>query len=269
MLFIPGDNPGMIQNAGVFGADSIVFDLEDAVSITEKDSARILVKNALKEINYYNSETIVRINSIDSKYGKEDIQSIIKSNPMGLMIPKASVENIKKISNLIESQDINIIPIIEGAKSLENITNIINVSNKICAVLFGAEDFTADMGIKRTKKGNEIFYARNRIATVCKAYDIDAIDTPYTDINDEEGLKIDTRIGKSVGMTGKAAINPRQIDTINEVYAPTNTEIEDAIRIIEISSKAIGKGVLSIDGKMIDAPIIARAKNILKIAELM
>lgn len=270
LLFIPGDNPGMIQNAGIFGADSVVFDLEDAVSISEKDSARILVRNALKEVNFYNTETIVRINSIDSIYGREDIQSIIKSNPMGFMIPKASVENIIEVSKLIGNQDINIFPIIESAYGLVNISNIINSSDKICAILFGAEDFTADMGIERTKEGNEIFYARNRIATACKAFGIDAIDTPYIDISDEEGLFMDTGVGKSFGMTGKAAINPRQIDIINEVFMPSNEEIEEALKIIEISDKAIkkGKGVLTIDGKMIDAPIIARAENILKIAKL-
>lgn len=259
----------MIQNAGVFGADSIIFDLEDAVSLSEKDSARTLVRNALKKVNFYNTETIVRINSLESEYGIEDVKEIIKSKPMGIMVPKATAENIKEVSKLTGDNEINIIPIIESAYSLEYITNIIKASDKISGILFGAEDFTADMGIERTKEGKEIFYARNKIAAVCKAFGIDAIDTPYTDINDEEGLIIDTKTGKSVGMTGKAAINPRQIDTINEVYTPTRTEIEEARRIVEISSKAIegGKGVLSIDGKMIDAPIIARAENILKIAK--
>ena len=268
MLFIPGDNPGMIQNADVFGADSVIIDLEDAVGVNEKDSSRLLVGNALKTLDLSAVETVVRINGMDTTEGSKDIKVLLEAKPDGIMVPKATAEYIKTVHEMTKNSGIKLFPIIEGAYSLETVTDIIKASDRIEGVLFGAEDFTADMGIKRTKSGEEIFYARNRIAAVCKAMGVDAIDTPFTDTNDEEGLAKDTLTGKSLGMTGKAAINPRQIKKINEVYSPTCDEINESFRIIEAADRAAaeGKGVISLDGKMIDAPIISRAEKVIEIA---
>lgn len=280
MLFMPGNNPGMLQNAAILGADSVILDLEDAVSLTEKDSARILVREAIKNIDYSKVEVVVRVNPLDSEFGIPDVEEISRVKPDALMIPKADEEHIKSVHKMldkIESEEgfeqncIKLMPIIETAFGLENIYNIIKASNRITAVLLGGEDLTSDLGIKRTKEGEEIFYARSKVVSTCKALKVDAIDTPFTDTNDYEGLKRDTAKGKSLGMTGKAAINPRQIDTIHSVFAPSEEEIKHALKILRAmkEAKAQGKGVFAVDGKMVDAPIINRALNTVDLAKTL
>jgi citrate lyase subunit beta/citryl-CoA lyase len=277
MLFMPGNNPGMLLNAAILGADSVILDLEDAVSLTEKDSARILVREAIKNIDYSNVEVVVRVNPMDSQFGVEDVKVISKVKPDALLVPKADEEAIKTVDGLLnkieaeegfEENSIKIIPLVETAFGLETVYNIIRASKRVAAVLLGGEDLTADLGIKRTKEGEEIFYARNKVAVACRALKVDSIDTPFTDTNDYEGLAADTAKAKSLGMTGKAAINPRQIDTIHSVLAPSDAEIKHALRIIDAmeEAKKEGKGVFSIDGKMVDAPIINRALNTVELA---
>lgn len=280
MLFMPGNNPGMLQNAGILGADSIILDLEDAVSLTEKDSARILVREAIKNIEYDAVEVVVRINPFTTEYAQKDMDVIARVKPDALMIPKATEEELIAINEIltkIEAQEgfengaIRLFPIVETAYGVENVYNIIKSCDRIAGILLGGEDLTSDLGIKRTKDGEEIFYARNKVAIACKAMKVDSIDTPFTDTNDFEGLEKDTRKAKSLGITGKAAINPRQIDTIHSVYAPTAEEIKYAKRVLEAmeEAEADGKGVFSLDGKMIDAPVINRAKNTVELAKLL
>ncbi|MBU3217298.1 CoA ester lyase [Clostridium estertheticum] len=280
MLFMPGNNSGMLQNAGILGADSIILDLEDAVSLTEKDSARILVKEAIKNVDYENVEVVVRVNPFTTEYSQKDIDVIARVKPDALMIPKATEEELVAIDEIltkIEIQEdfsngsIKLIPIVETAYGVENVYNIIKSSKRVVAVLLGGEDLTSDLGIKRTKEGEEIFYARNRVAIACKAMKIDSIDTPFTDTNDFEGLAKDTVRAKSLGLTGKAAINPRQIDLIHSVFAPTQEEIKHAKRVLAamIEAEKDGKGVFSLDGKMVDAPVINRAKNTVELAKLL
>jgi citrate lyase subunit beta/citryl-CoA lyase len=280
MLFMPGNNPGMVQNAGILGADSIILDLEDAVSLTEKDSARILVRNAIKSINFYDSEVVVRINPLSTEFSDEDIKEIAAVRPDAFLVAKATEEDIIKVDEIVseveakmgfEAGCIKLFPLIETAYSLENVYSIIKSSKRNIGILLGAEDLTADLGIKRTKVGEEIFYARAKVAAACKALKVDAIDTPFTDLNDLESFIKDIEKAKSIGMTGKAAINPRQIDTIHEVFAPSADEIHYAKRVMEAmeEAKKEGKGVFSLDGKMVDAPIISRAQTILNKAKLM
>lgn len=280
MLFMPGNNPGMLLNAGILGADSVILDLEDAVSLTEKDSARVLVREAIKSIDYSNVEVVVRINPFDTEFGLPDVDVIARVKPDSIMLPKADEDQVRALHEALskieqeegfEEGSIKIIPIIETAFGLENVYNIIKASRRIVAVLLGAEDLTADLGIKRTKEGEEIFYARNKVATACKALKVDSIDTPFTDTNDYEGLARDTAKAKSIGMTGKAAINPRQIDTIHSVLAPTEAEIKHAQRILAAmeEAKREGKGVFSLDGKMVDAPIINRAITTMELAKML
>lgn len=277
---MPGNNPGMLQNAAILGADSIILDLEDAVSLTEKDGARILVREAIKFMDYSNVEVVVRINPLDTEFGPKDMDTIARVKPDTIMVPKADEEEIKLACSMLdkiekeegyEGGSIKIIPLVETAFGLENVYNVIKASNRVVGVLLGGEDFTSDMGIKRTKEGNEIFYARNRVATACKALKVDAIDTPFTDTNDYTGLEEDTRRAKSLGMTGKSAINPRQIDTIHSVYAPTELEIKHALRVLDAlaEAKKEGKGVFSLDGKMVDAPIINRANTTVELAKML
>ncbi len=280
MLFMPGNNPGMLQNAGILGSDSIILDLEDAVSLTEKDSARILVREAIKNVDYSNVEVVVRINPLSTEYANEDIDVIARVKPDALMVPKATEEELEEIDRRLtkieneegfEAKSIKLIPIVESAYGVENVYTIIKASDRVVGVLLGGEDYTSDMGIKRTKVGEEIFYARNRVAIACRAMRVDAIDTPFTDTNDSEGLLVDTTKAKSLGMTGKASINPRQIDGIHSVFAPTAAEIRHAERVLEAMEEAEkeGKGVFSLDGKMVDAPVINRAKTTVELAKVL
>ena len=280
MLFMPGNNPGMLQNAGILGADSIILDLEDAVSLTEKDSARILVREAIKNVDYSEVEVTVRINPLTTEFAHEDIDVIARVKPDALMVPKATEEELIEVHSILdkieeeegfEKGSIKLIPLVESAYGVENVYNIIKASNRVAAILLGGEDLTSDLGIKRTKEGDEIFYARNKVAVACKAMKVDSIDTPFTDTNDYEGLEKDTRKAKSLGMTGKASINPRQIDIIHSVYAPTKEEIRHAQRVLDAMEDAEkeGKGVFSLDGKMVDAPIINRAKTTIDLAKTL
>lgn len=272
MLFMPGNNPGMLQDAAILGADSIILDLEDAVSLTEKDSARILVREALKTIDFSQVEVVVRVNPMDTEFGPLDVDMIARVKPDILLIPKANEEQIKIVDTMldkIEAEEgylagsIKIIALIETALGLENVYNVIQASNRIVGVLLGGEDLTSDLGIERTKKGEEIFYARNKVATACRALKVDSIDTPFTDTNDFEGLVKDTTKAKSLGLTGKSAINPRQIEIIHSIFAPTEAELKYALRVLEAmeEAKKEGKGVCSLEGKMIDAPVINRART--------
>lgn len=274
MLFVPGNNPGMLQNAGIFGADSVIFDVEDAVSVSEKDSARILVKNAVKYLNYNDTEVVIRINPLSSEFGLKDIDELARVKPDALMVTKATAEDVKETCEKLtkieadegfENGSIKLFPLIETAYGLESVNRIIIASNRVVGILLGAEDLTADLGIKRTREGKEIAYARSKVAVACRACKVDSIDTPFADLDDLDGFINDINTAKSLGMTGKAAINPRQVDTIHEVFAPSHEEIKYARRVIEAvkNAKLEGKGVFSLDGKMIDAPIIARAQKII------
>jgi len=260
----------MLQNAAILGSDSIILDLEDAVSLTEKDSARILVREAIKTIDYSQVEVVVRVNPLDTEFGVQDVDMIARAKPDTLLIPKADEEEIRLVDTMlarIEEEEgfivgtIKIIALIETAIGLETIYNVIKASRRVVGVLLGGEDLTADLGIKRTKEGEEIFYARNKVATVCRALKVDSIDTPYTDIDDDEGLAKDTARAKNLGLTGKSVIYPRHIETIHFVLAPSGAELSHALRILDAmeDAKKEGKGVFSLDGKMIDAPIINRA----------
>ncbi len=270
MLFMPGNNPSMLQDAAILGADSIILDLEDAVSLTEKDSARILVREAIKTIDYSQVEVVVRVNPLDTQFGALDVDMIARVKPDTLLVPKADEEEIKLVAKMLDAieqeegylaESIKIIALVETAIGLENVYNIIKASKRVVGVLLGGEDLTSDLGIKRTKEGEEIFYARNRVATACRALKVDSLDTPFTDTNDYEGLERDTAKAKSLGLTGKSAINPRQIDVIHSVFAPTDAELKHALRILAAMKEAEkeGKGVFSLDGKMVDAPVINRA----------
>jgi citrate lyase subunit beta/citryl-CoA lyase len=278
MLFMPGNNAGMLLNADALGADSIILDLEDAVSPAEKDSARILVRNALKYLNYSNCEIIIRINSIDTDYWKSDLEEIIPLMPHMIMPPKIScAKDVQIVADYIKEveekhnikKSTHIIPLIETALGVENAFEIAKSSDRVKAIFLGAEDLTADLRCKRTKKGDEIFYSRGRLVTAARAANIDAYDTPFTDVEDEEGLEQDALFAKSLGFTGKAAISPRHVMIINEVFSPTIEEIEYAKEVMDIIrvAKEQGKGAISLRGKMIDAPIVARAMQTLKMAE--
>lgn len=278
MLFIPGNNPGMLQNGGVFGADSVILDLEDAVSPLEKDAARRLVGQALKTINYAKSEKVVRINSLDTNLTEDDIRTIVPCRPDALLIPKVQgPADIKKVAALIaaveepEQNPVQIIALIETPRGLAEAYNIATANSRVVALAFGAEDYTAGLGATRTKEGQEILTARSWLVNAAAAAKIDAIDTPYTDTADEAGLVADITLAKQLGFRGKLSINPRQIDIIHAGFSPSAKEIIWAEKVIQAirQAKEQGSGVIAVDGKMIDAPIVNRAERIIQLNQLL
>ena len=278
MLFIPGNNPGMLQNGGVFGADAVILDLEDAVAPQEKDAARFLVAKALQHVDYEGSAKIVRINPLDTALVKEDIAAIVPCRPDALLVPKVqSAADIAAVVQLVAAAEragqepVKIIELIETPRGLAEVNQIAVADPRVTALAFGAEDYTAALGAQRTKAGTEILTARSLLANAAAAAGIDAIDTPFTDVNDEAGLSSDTAFAKQLGFKGKLAINPRQVDAIHTVFNPSPAEISWAERVVQAirAAEADGSGVTAVDGKMVDAPIVNRAERVLTLASLL
>ena len=279
MLFLPGNTPNMIINGDALGADCIILDLEDAVSPDEKDSARLLVRSAMKNMGFRGVEITVRINSIDTEYWRDDLDAIIPLKPDFIMPPKSGcAEDIKKIDAYItgieekcgmDKGGVKLIPLIETALGVENAFNIATASKRVAALFLGGEDLTADLRCKRTKSGNEINYARTRLVCAARAAGIDVYDTPFTDVNDDEGIIADAEYAKSLGFSGKAAIAPRHVRAIHEVCSPPLRGIgyaQDVFEAIRLG-KEQGKGAVSLRGKMIDKPIVERARQTLEAAK--
>jgi citrate lyase subunit beta/citryl-CoA lyase len=268
----------MLMNGGILGSDAIIMDLEDAVALGEKDSARILVRNALASLDYSKVFVVVRINSIDGNgFWKLDLDEVVPLKPDMIMPTKVkSADCIASISRYIEEieekrdmkkGDIKLMPLIETAIGLENVFNIASADPRIAALLIGAEDLASSLHCVRTKQGNEILFARCRVLSAARAAGIDAYDTPFTDVNDEIGLECDARLAKSLGFSGKASISPRHIKIINRIFCPTQEEIDYANEVMEAMEEgtAQGKGAVSLHGKMVDSPVVIQARQILEL----
>lgn len=278
MLFLPGNNPNMILNGPYLGSDSIILDLEDAVSPAEKDAARILVRNALGALDFGKCEIIVRINSLDTDYWKDDLKEIIPLKPDAIMPTKVSgADYIRELdaemsrverANGMADGTVKLIPLLETAQGIENSYAIATASKRVVALFLGAEDLSADLHCERTKQGNEIFYVRSRIVCAARAAGIDVYDTPFTAVEDIDGLKADAELAKSLGFSGKASISPRHVAAINSVFSPKEAEIAYAKEVFEAiaEAKRQGKGAIALHGKMIDAPIVQRARLVLEAA---
>ncbi len=275
LLFIPGNNPAMLQNGGIFGADSIILDVEDAVAPMEKDAARTLVAEALQAVDFSGCEKIVRINSLET-FGALDIARLVPCGLDTLLVPKVeSAEDIKEVVALVEAAEakgrspVKLIALLETPRGVSEAYAIARADKRVVALAFGAEDYTAALGSQRSIEGQEIFTARNLIVNAAAAAEIQSLDTPFTDANNEEGLQADTEQAKKLGFKGKLAINPRQIDSIHEVFNPSEQELEWAIDVIAAIRQAEkeGSGVASLHGKMVDAPIVARAERVLQLAK--
>lgn len=281
LLFLPGNNPNMLINGNCLGADGVIFDLEDAVAPGEKDAARILVRNTMRYLDFRGCDTVVRINSVDTPYWKADLDLIMPERPCLILLPKSStaaevLEADAYMSQVearlgLEEGSVGLIPLIETALGVENAFAIASCSSRIQALFLGAEDLTADLQCKRTKEGQEIQYARTRLVVAARAAGIDVIDTPFTDVNDDEGIETDAAYAKALGFSGKASISPRHVEVINRVFSPSLKDIEYAYDVMEAiaMAKAQGKGAISLRGKMIDAPIVARAQQTIAMAEAL
>ena len=279
MLFLPGNNPNMLINGSVLGADAVIFDLEDAVSPAEKDAARVLVRNTLRYMDFTGCQRIVRINSTDTAYWKADLEAILPEKPDLILLPKTGTaqdaltadayitEMEQKLG--LPKNSVGLMPLIETALGVENAFAIASSCERIFALFLGAEDLTADLRCKRTKEGREIEYARTRLVVAARAADVAVYDTPFTDVNDDAGIWTDAELAKALGFTGKASISPRHLEAINQTFSPTLAEIDYAYEVLEAieMAKAQGKGAIALRGKMIDAPIVARAQRTIEMAE--
>ena len=273
MLFIPGNTPNLLINGNCLGADMVIFDLEDAVSPDEKDSARVLVRNTLKYLNFKTLGTIVRINSVDTDYWKKDLDEIMPYTPDMIMLPKtgcpADVLAADAYMTELEEQlglaknTVKLMLLMETAMGVENAYASASASERVGAIFLGAEDLTADLRCKRTKESREIEYARQRMVVAGRAANVDVYDTPFTDVNDDEGIRKDAAVAKAMGFTGKASISPRHVDAINEVFSPSTKDIDYAYEVMDAIrlAKEQGRGAIALHGKMIDAPIVARAQQ--------
>ena len=277
MLFIPGNNPGMLTSADNLDSDAIIIDLEDAVSIKEKDSARDLVKSALETISYENTLLTVRVNPVDSIFFKEDMHMILKSPVNNIILPKASVESVSEFLKFLSDyeisqsrkEDIRLFLLVESAMGISFLEETIKLSDKIEGLLLGGEDFSLDMGVKRRSDSKELLYARYKIATLARAFNLNAIDTPFTDIDNIIGLKEDIENVKMMGFNGKLIVGPRQVDIVNKSFSPSLDEIDQAILIKNLAeeNEKNGRGVFSFKGKMVDKPVIDRAYKLIEDAK--
>ena len=278
MMFIPGNNPGMMRDAHIYGSDSLMFDLEDSVSMAEKDAARQLVYQALKTIDYGSTEIVVRINPLDTPYGRADVEAMVAAGAQVLRMPKTEtpqdIIECEKVIAEMEAKygrpqgDTLMMAAIEGALGVVNAYQIATSSQRLIGIALGAEDFCANMKCQRTTSGAELQLARQTIVVAARAAGIDALDTVYSDVNNEEQLLYETRLIKELGFDGKSVINPRQIAPVHSVFNPAPKDIEKAKRIVAAlkEAEAKGSGVSSLNGKMIDKPVVLRAQRVIELA---
>lgn len=278
MMFVPGANAAMLRDAPLYGADSIMFDLEDSVSLKEKDTSRALVHFALKTFDYSQVETVVRVNGLDT-CGALDVEAVVLAGVDVVRLPKtetaqdiidveAVIEKVER-DNGIEIGRTKMMAAIESAEGVLNAPAIAKASQRLIGIALGAEDYVTNMKTRRYPDGQELFFARSMILHAARAAGIAAIDTVYSDVNNPEGFQNEVRLIKQLGFDGKSVINPRQIPLVNEIYTPTEKEIQNAKEVVwairEAESK--GSGVISLKGKMVDKPIVERAERVIALAK--
>jgi citrate lyase subunit beta/citryl-CoA lyase len=280
-LYIPGNSPALMINAGLHSADGVILDLEDSVAPEKKDEARILVRNALRQVNFYGAERMVRINQ--GERGINDLRFIIPHNVNLILIPKCEeADHVKRVDQEIKSiktdltlnpdlylnNEVFLMPIIESALGVENSFEIARSSENVAAIAIGLEDFTADLGVERTLEGKESLYARTRLVIAANAAGIQPIDSVFSDVDDLDALKQNVLISKALGFAGMGCIHPRQIQVIRQGFAPDESELDRSKKIVRAfeSAKLQGLGVVALGSKMIDPPVVARAQRTLDLA---
>ncbi|GMU96762.1 aldolase/citrate lyase family protein [Ignavibacterium album] len=274
-LYLPGNEPKFFINAGLHSPDGIILDLEDSVAPTEKDAAQLLVRNALRSVDFYGAERMVRINQLPK--GLNDLKYIVPHNVHVILIPKCeSAEQVKAVEKEVDKlkkqnnikSEIYFMPIIESALGVIKSYEIASASKNICALAIGLEDYTADIGTQRTNEGRESIFARQMLVNAARAAGIQPIDTVFSDVADMEGLRQSVIEAKSLGFEGKGCIHPRQIPVVHQAFAPTSDEIEKAKKIVLAFEEAEkkGLGVVALGSKMIDPPVVKRAIRTIDLA---
>lgn len=276
-MFVPGNNPGMMADAHIYGPDSIMLDLEDSVTMAEKDTARLLVHNALKSIDYGDTEMVVRINPLNTPYGKKDIEAVVKAGVDVIRMPKTeTAEEVIEVEREIERVEkeigclgrTKIMAAIESTLGIVNAYAIATASPRMMGIALGAEDYSANLKTQRTPGGDELRLARETIVVAARAAGIDALDTVYSNLNDMETFRKEVEFIKALGFDGKSIINPRQIEVVNDVFAPKEKEIEKSRTILAAIKEAErkGSGVIAVNGKMVDRPVVLRAQRTIDLA---
>lgn len=279
MLFVPGSNAAMLSNSFIYKPDSIMFDLEDAVALKEKDSARLLVAHALQHPLYQEIETVVRVNPLDSEFGLLDLNAVVRAGVDVVRMPKTeTTQDVVDMDNAItdiekacgrEVGSTKMLAAIESPLGITQANQIATASKRLIGIALGAEDYVRNLKTERSPEGIELLFARCSILQAARAAGIQAFDTVYSNANNEEGFLKEAALIKQLGFDGKSLINPRQIELLHNLFAPTQKDVAQAKRIIEAAEEAEkqGSGVVSLNGKMIDAPIIERAKLVLERAK--
>lgn len=274
-LYLPGNSPGLMVNAGLHAAEGIILDLEDSVAPEKKNEARILVRNALRQVNFFGAERMVRINQ--GRRGLEDLAYVIPHNVNLILIPKCeSAEFVRTVEEQIGSlkerynlnNDVFLMPVIESALGIENSYEIAGSGKNVVAIALGLEDYTADLGVPRTAEGMESLYARTRLVVAARAAGIQPIDSVFSDVGDMEGLRQNVKVSKSLGFEGMGCIHPIQIQVIRQGFAPEAGEIDKSRKIVLAfeTARQKGLGVVALGTKMIDPPVVARAQKTLDLA---
>jgi citrate lyase subunit beta/citryl-CoA lyase len=275
-LYLPGNTPSMMLNAGLHSPDGVILDLEDSVAPAKKHEARFLVRNALRQVNFHGAERMVRINQ--GEQGIEDLGFIVPHNVNLVLVPKCEsaeyitrlnlrINDLKKENNI--GSEIFLMPIVESALGIEAAFEIASADKNVVAIAIGLEDYTADLGVQRTLEGNESLYARTRLVNAAKAAGIQPIDSVFSDVSDMTALAANVKVSKSLGFEGMGCIHPRQITVIKNSFAPEPEEIAKASKIVEAFAEAEkkGLGVVAVGSKMIDPPVVARAIKVIELAK--
>jgi citrate lyase subunit beta/citryl-CoA lyase len=270
----------MIQNCSIYGADGVLLDLEDSIALAEKDAARKLVRRALLTLDFGGVERVVRINGRDTPFFEKDLEEIVPARPDAVRLPKVDgpedvlaadriISRLEK-ENGIEPGKVRIQAMLETARAIVNAAAIASASPRLSGLTLGGQDLAADLGIKATKDGRELLYAKSAVVIAAKAAGLEAFDTVYTDVNDLEGLLEAARTAVSLGFSGKAAIHPSQVPVIHQAFAPSESEVRKAKAVVRAAreAEARGAGVVALDGRMIDAPVVAQAERTLELARL-
>ena len=275
-LYLPGDQPKLQLNAGLHQPDGVILDLEDSVHANQKDTARLVVRNALRCIDFGDAERMVRINQLP--LGLEDLDAIVPERPDLVLIPKTeTADQVARVDTRIreilgEPPDGNspvwIMPILETALGIESAFEIASASPAVVALTIGLEDYTADLGVQKTLEGTESLYARGRLINAARAAGVQAIDSVFGDVGDEDGLRTWASRSRGLGFEGMGCIHPRQIRPIHEAFAPSAGEIEKALRIVAAfeEAEAKGLGVVSLGTRMVDPPVVLRAQRLVHVA---
>jgi citrate lyase subunit beta/citryl-CoA lyase len=265
---LPGNEPKFLLNAGLHRPDAVILDLEDSVHPNEKDAARLLVRNALRCVDFQSAERMVRINQLP--LGLEDLDAVVPESPQVILIPKAeSAAHVQAVHERILAirkranggPPIWLMPIIESALGIEHAFEIASAADSVVALTIGLEDYTADLGVVKTPEGGESEYARSRVVNAARAAGVQAIDSVYGDVGDVEGLERWAVRSRAMGFEGMGCVHPRQIEPIHRAFVPSAAEIEKALRIVQAfqAAEESGLGVVSLGSKMIDAPVVKRA----------